>query len=104
MTMDRIRLLRDYLEKSPRDSFLRHALALEYMKTGSDAEAIALWQALLTDDPDYSGSYYHLGKALEKVGEEDLAKEIYEKGISIANKLNENHARNELQQALDELL
>ena len=102
--MDRIGLLKDYLEKSPGDSFLRHALALEYMKAGRDEEAIALWHVLLADDPDYSGSYYHLGKALEKAGDEDQAKEIYEKGINLTNKLNENHARNELQQALDELL
>lgn len=102
--MNRIQLLKDYLEKSPGDSFLRHALALEYRKIGKDAEAIALWRALLSDNPDYVGSYYHLGKALDNLGEEALAKDIYEKGITVADKLDETHARNELQQALDELL
>lgn len=102
--MNRIELLMNYLEKSPRDSFLRHALALEFVKINKDGEAIDLWKALLSDDPDYVGAYYHLGKAWEKAGADEEAKAVFEQGIAVARRLKETHAGNELQQALDELL
>jgi restriction endonuclease Mrr len=38
------------------------------------------------------------------IGDFDKAKKIYEKGIYITTSQNETHAREELQQALDELL
>lgn len=104
MPMNRIELLIKYLEKSPQDSFLLHALALEYMKINKTKEAIDLWTELLSHNPDYVGSYYHLGKAWETLGEEEKAKQVYESGMAMAKRLNENKAYQELQQALDELL
>ncbi len=58
--MDRIARIKDFLQASPADNFLRHALALEYIKTGEDAPARLLFEAILADSPDYVGSYYHL--------------------------------------------
>ena len=37
--MERIQKLRQLLEDSPDDSFLQHALGLEYVKQGDDAQA-----------------------------------------------------------------
>ncbi|MGH2645564.1 MAG: tetratricopeptide repeat protein, partial [Chitinophagaceae bacterium] len=74
------------------------------IKLHEDNEAIRLFDELLTHDPDYVGSYYHLGKALEKTGNIDQALEIYQKGIRIAQKLKDDHARRELQQAADDLI
>ena len=37
--MSRIDKLKEYMETSGVDSFLQHALALEYIKTGNDLEA-----------------------------------------------------------------
>lgn len=102
--MDRIALLKSYLEKIPDDSFLKHALALEYLKLHEENNAIRLFEELLTHDPDYIGSYYHLGKALEKTGETEKAFAIFQKGIEIARKLKDTHAAAELQQAVDDLL
>lgn len=101
--MDRLELLKSYLEKAPEDSFLNHALALEYIKGGHDEEAIRIFQMLLKRDPDYVGSYYHLGSALERAGDPAGAKVAYQDGISVARRLGEAHALQELQQAADEL-
>ena len=101
--MDRIARLRDMLAAQPTDSFLQHALALEYIKLGNDEEALKLFIALLRNEPDYVGSYYHLGKLYERLGRSEDAIESYEQGIAVAAKLKDNHARIELQQALNEL-
>ena len=92
------------LESSAKDNFLRHALALEYVKMGDDAEARVLFEAILTEFPEYTGSYYHLGKLLERNNETQLAIEWYEKGMTAAKEANERHAYNELQNAYEDLV
>ena len=88
----------------PNDNFLRHALALEYLKINNNEEAKKLFVAVLKDSPDYIGSYYHLGKLLEKNGETNEAINCYERGMTEAKKVNDNHAYNELQAAYEDLV
>ena len=101
--MERIEKLKAYLEKEPGDSFLRHALGLEYVKLGNDEEARTAFETVVTTDPAYVGTYYHLAKLLEKMGDSSGAMKIYEQGIIQAKVAGDNHAKNELQMALDEL-
>jgi Tfp pilus assembly protein PilF len=101
--MSRIEKLKEFLSADPNDSFVRHALALEYVKVGELAEARKLFEALLAHDPAAVGSYYHLGKLLEALGEPRSALAWYEKGMSAANKAGEKRAYNELRAAHDEL-
>lgn len=102
--MDRINKLKEFLKKQPDDSFLQHALALEYIKIGNDEDARLLFERILKNDPNYVGSYYHLAKLLEKIGDEQAAISVYENGIIAAGQVGDNHAKNELQMALDELI
>jgi len=102
--MDRITKIREFLTANPKDNFLRHALALEYMKLGDDQGARELFEAILAESPDYIGSYYHLAKLLEKMQETDLAIQWYEKGMAEAKKAGDNHAYNELQAAYEDLV
>jgi Tfp pilus assembly protein PilF len=102
--MDRIAKLKDFLKNSPSDSFLQHALALEYIKTGNDPEARKLFEEILSREPAYIGSYYHLGKLLERNDEIDAAVKCYEKGMEEAKKAGENHALGELRGAYEELI
>ena len=101
--MSRIEKLKSFLEKTPDDSFVQHALALEYIKLNNDYEAEKLFIHLLSNDPGYVGSYYHLAKLLERKGMDDEAVIWYEKGMQEAKKAGNRHAYNELQSALDEL-
>lgn len=91
------------LESQPADSFLQHALALEYIKTGNEEAARLLFEEILNRDPGYIGSYYHLAKLLERTGETEAALEVYEKGMEAAKKAGENHALSELRSAWEEL-
>ena len=102
--MDRIEKLKTFLQANPGDSFLQHALALEFIKLGQDEEARKLMEALLTADPAYIGSYYHLAKLLERQGERELAIAWYEKGLAAAKNAGEQHAYNELKAAYEELI
>ena len=101
---DRISKLREFLKDNPQDNFLRHALALEYIKQEQDQEARALFETILTQSPDYIGSYYHLAKLLEKMQEKQLAIEWYEKGTQAAKQAGDQHAYNELQAAYEDLV
>ena len=71
--MDRIAKLKEFLRVNPDDSFVQHALALEYVKAGDDAVARKLFENILTRDKSYVGSYYHLAKLLERKDEKDTA-------------------------------
>src|SRR5690242_16271151 len=102
--MDRIKKLEGLLIKSPADSLLQHALALEYIKVGEDQNAHKLFEAILTREPSYVGSYYHLAKLLERDGKREEAIKWYEKGMDEAKKAGDNHAFNELKAAYEELM
>lgn len=100
---DRIKKLKEFLKDSPADSFLQHALALEYVKLDNYAEARQLFENILTANPAYVGSYYHLGKLLESIHETTLAIDWYEKGMAAAKAASDMHAYNELRAAYEEL-
>jgi predicted Zn-dependent protease len=91
------------LAESPKDAFLRFALAKEFEKEGADAGAREIYEALLADQPEYVGTYYHLGKTLERLNEQAEAWRTYTEGIAITKRLGEKHAMNELAGARLEL-
>jgi Tfp pilus assembly protein PilF len=101
--MDRIERLKGFLSSNPEDSFVKHALALEYVKLNDEAQAKALFEEVLQANPDYIGSYYHLGKLLERINDPVGAIAIYEKGMQKAQELGERHAYGELRTAYEEL-
>ena len=102
--MDRIKKLKELLLINPADNFLQHALALEYIKLGDDHSARRLFEDILTRDPDYIGSYYHLAKLFERTGEQELAISWYKKGMIEAKAAGDQHAYNELQMAYEDLV
>lgn len=101
--MDRIPRIQEMLKANPADSFLQHALALEYIKIGNEEGARTLFEEILNRDPAYIGSYYHLAKLLERTGNTDQALVVYEKGMEAAKKAGEQHALSELRSAWEEL-
>ena len=101
--MDRIEKIKEMMTSNPRDSFLCHALALEYIKLGNDNDARRLFETILENEPDYIGSYYHLAKLLERLGETNEAIKVYEKGMEVAKKAGDDHSLSELRSAYEEL-
>lgn len=101
--MERISKLKEFLAGSPNDSFLQHALALEYIKLGDDEQARVLFEEILNREPGYIGSYYHLAKLQERLGETDKAVQVYKKGMEEAMNAGDNHVYGELKGAYEEL-
>ncbi len=101
--MDRIAKLKAFLLDNPADSFVQHALALEYIKLEEDETAKKIFESLLKNNPGYVGSYYHLAKLLERNSDEAAAIKVYEQGMEQARIAGDNHAYGELRGAYEEL-
>ena len=102
--MDRIEKLKEFLKQNPADSFIQHALALEYIKLGDDGQARELFESIIGREPGYIGTYYHLAKLLERNNDTESAIKIYEKGMEEAKRAGENHAYGELKSAYEEMM
>ncbi len=96
----RISLHKSFLEKDPNDAFSRYALALDYIKLNRLDDAVKEFEYLLTHAPDYTATYYHLGKVYEQQGRIQDAKTVYQKGIALTAQRGEAHANKELREAL----
>ena len=102
--MNRVEKILEFLALQPQDNFLRHALALEYIKIGEEVKAKELFIEILTQSPDYIGSYYHLAKVLEKGAQRQEAIDWYEKGMAAAKLAKDDHSYRELQSAYEDLV
>ena len=103
-TNTRIEQIKTFLNETPSDAFLNYALATEFVALGEDEDALLIFKRLVTKQPDYFATYYHLGKLYERMGEDDLAEEIYQQGLSVTKRLGEKHAHGELRGAFEELV
>jgi tetratricopeptide (TPR) repeat protein len=101
--MDRIATFRSFIAKSPTDPFPRYGLAMELKGNGELAEAWAAFEELITKFPDYVATYLMAGGTLVALGRKDEAAEIYRKGIEVARRRGDQHARGELETALSEI-
>ncbi len=100
---DRIEKLKSFLEQTPDDCFLNHALALEYIKLGDEESAAELFKKNMQTDVSYVATYYHYAKLLERIGDEDAAIKIYEQGMEQAQAAKDMHSLSELRSAYEEL-
>jgi Tfp pilus assembly protein PilF len=99
MSTDRLEQLKTFYEEDPEDPFTRYALAQEHLKQGDTNRALALFEELVETDPDYVGTYYHLGKLYERLDRTDDALETYEQGIEVAREQGAQKDLSELQDA-----
>ena len=98
--MNRLQQLKAFHDEDPNDSFVRFAIASEYLKLDRKDEALEAFEGLVDNDPAYVGTYYHLGKLYECLGETEKAVETYKKGIEVAREASDQHSLSELQSAL----
>ena len=101
--MHKIDRLKEFLTAAPEDCFVKHALALEYIKQGDDDMARQQFDELLRLNENYIGSYYHLAKLLERTGNTEDAIKVFEKGMEKSKTAGDRHTYSELQSALEDL-
>jgi tetratricopeptide (TPR) repeat protein len=100
---ERIEKIKTFLQSSPNDLFLNHALALEYIKIGEELLALNCFEKNRQIDPKYVATYYHLGKLLERVNRNNEALETYQVGMIMAKEAKDQHSYNELMGAYEDL-
>ncbi len=100
MATNRVDILKQMVSQTPNNSFARYGLAMEYANSGNFDEAISEFRVLLENDENYAAAYYHGGQALEKLGQIEEARDMYEKGIRVCTRKGDAHTRSEIEAAL----
>jgi tetratricopeptide (TPR) repeat protein len=101
MNSDRIKALTQYYEEDPSDPFNIYALAMEYLSIDLD-RAQNYFNELLTNHPDYLPAYYQAARCFDLRHQKETAITTLEKGIQLAQKLNDYKTRKELMNYLNE--
>ena len=101
MASSRLDILKKMVAQNPKDSFSRYGLAMEYRNAGDLEGALREFRELIAVNPDYAYAYFHGGQTLERLGKTEEAAEMYRAGIESALRKNDQHAKQELQGALD---
>jgi len=96
---ERLEKLKEFLQADPEDDFILFAIAKEYHKLEDINRALSYYEQLKVKNPDYIGTYYHLGKLHEEIEDYDNAMEVFEEGIKKAILIKDLHALAELQNA-----
>ena len=97
MELSRLDKLLAFIKNEPDDEFLKYALATEYLRLNDTDKALGYYEDLVNNHPNYTGTYYHLGKLYEALNRKPEAVAIYEKGMQITREKRDNHAFSELQ-------
>ena len=102
MTLEqRIESFRAFVARSPDDAFARYSLAMALRTSGRGDDAAAEFEELRRRNPDYVPAYLMLGQTLDALDRSADAARAYEDGIAAAIRVNDMHARSELEQALE---
>lgn len=96
-------MLTEVLAGNPTDAFARYGLAMEYSKAGQTEAALAEFQKLLEQHPDYTAGYFMAAQTLAAAGRTDEARKMLQDGIASAARTGNQHAQSEMQAMLDEL-
>lgn len=102
-TMDKISGLKEILALDPRNSFARYGIAMELAARGEKAAALAEFDTLLANDPDYTAGYFMVAQTLAGMGRKDEAIDRLKAGIGCAARSGNSHALSEMQAMLGEL-
>jgi len=103
MQISRLEKLLEFIQNEPEDPFLKYALATEYLRLNDRDKALAYYEDLLNNHPNYVGTYYHAGKLYEALGRKDDAIKTYETGMKVTREQRDNHAFSELQGVYNQL-
>jgi predicted Zn-dependent protease len=101
--MDKIAGLKEILAADPGNSFARYGVAMELAGRGETSAAIAEFDTLLANDPNYTQGYFMSAQTLAGAGRKQEAIDRLRAGIDRAVRDGNNHAISEMQSMMDEL-
>mgnify|MGYP005748225801 CR=1 FL=1 len=101
--LERAKILREYISEEPDNPFNYYALALE-IKDIDSGEAGKLFEFLLLQHADYLPVYFPAANFFFELGQISKAKDVFEKGISLAEALRETKTLHELKNSYQNFL
>jgi len=101
--MAKIAGLKEILALDPKNSFARYGIAMELANRGEIAAALAEFDTLLTNNPDYTAGYFMSAQTLAGADRKSEAIERLKAGIGCAARSGNSHALSEMQGMLDQL-
>ncbi len=97
----RLEAFKKMVEARPAEPFARYSLAMSYRSLERHEDAAREFRKLVERSPEYVPAYLMLGQVLEGLGRASEAAAVYAEGIAAAVKKGDQHARDELGQALE---
>ena len=94
--MSRLSELEVMLDHNPDDPFIIYALAREYEQNLATMQALLMYEHLVTEHPNYIGTYYHYAKLLYAARNEKEGTRMLERGIEWGIKEKDMHAVSEM--------
>jgi len=93
----RLERLIELMETSSKEEpFILFAIAKEYENKGDNENSLLFYTKLVNNFPNYVGTYYHLGKHYEGIGNIEAAISSYITGMEVAKQQKDQHSYNEL--------
>src|SRR5512134_791823 len=99
----RLEIFRRMVAERPDEPFARYSLAMALRSLGRLEDAAGEFAELVGRRPEYVPTYLMHGQVLEALGRRAEAARAYEDGIAAAGRASNEHARTELEQALEVL-
>jgi predicted Zn-dependent protease len=101
--IDRIAALKEILAADPKNTLARYGLAMELIRKNEIDAAVAEFDQLLANDPNYTAGYQMAAQTLSTAGRTGEAIVRLKDGIACAQRSGNSHAQSEMQALLDEL-
>jgi tetratricopeptide (TPR) repeat protein len=99
----RLEKLEQLIAKGTRDPFVRYARALELRGLGRLEQALAALEEVRALHPEYVPTFLMAGQVATQLDRVADARAWLEQGVAVAKAARDEHARTELQAALDAL-
>jgi len=101
--MSRREQIESLLAAEPEDTFLRYALAMEWVAKGQIERALEGLARLQSESPPYVPAFFMAGQQLTKLGRIEEARTALRVGIEEARRQGDGHAAGEMSQFLASL-
>ena len=100
----RLRMLEKMIAGGSRDPFVRYARALELRGLGELDQALSALSEVRDLHPEYVPTFLMAGQIAIDLAKNAAARDWLQAGVALAARVGDEHARSELQSALDGLV
>jgi len=100
---DRMARIEKMLASSPADPFLHYSLGMEFASAGDPERAAKQFLHVLELDADYLPAYVEAGKCLRSAGQLADARDLFTRGLHLAETRRDTHQADHIRQQLEGL-